>query len=175
LEEDLEVVDTPRLSLLDQWVLVALGVLPEDLVGSVVGSEAGSMEAEDVVVSEAALIAEDMAADEVGLGTKEVEGLATEVNVVVMDHPTATLLPMHQLAQAAEAEEDLVAVVTAEVVEALVARIATDLGHQLVGMTLVEGAHMMTDPADIEATATAAMVIATEVHHVAAVAVTWSR
>jgi hypothetical protein len=170
----LEVVDTQRLSLLDQWVLVALEALPEDLVGSVAVSEADLTEAEDVVVSEVALIAEDMAAGEVELGIKGVEGLATEVNAAV-DRPAATLLPTHQLAQAAEAEEGLEVVAMAEVVEALAAQIATDLGHHLVGMTLVEGAHMMTDPADIEPTATAAMVTVTEVHHVAAVAVTWSR
>lgn len=171
----MEVVDTQELFLLDQWVLVASGDLLEGLVGSVVGSEADSREVEDVVVSEVALTAEDMAVDEVELDTKEVEGSATEANVVVSDHPTAMLLPMHQLVQEAEVEEDLGAVVMAEVVEALVARIAMDLGHQLVGMTLVEGAHMMTDPADIEPTAIAAMVIAMEVHHVAVVAVTWSR
>lgn len=168
----------------DQWVQVDLTVLLEALAVSEVASEVDLMEAEVVVDLEEVSIEvdlEEVVVDEEELAFRAVEDSAIEVIVVGMEveDPMAMLPLTHQLAQEVPVVEvsTEVVVMVEEGVEALEQdhRIGMVLEEQVVGMNLVEAAHMMTDPADTVATATVAMVIAMEVLLVEVVAVIWSR
>lgn len=158
--------------------------LLEAPVASEAASEAVSRVVEVVAASEEVSIEVDLAVvvvvvDEEELATKAAEALVTEVTVVGMEALMAMLPQMHQLAQEVVVGEVLVvaAVMVEEEVEASVQdlQIVMAPGDQVVGMNLVEAAHMMTDLEDIVATATVVMVIEMEVLLAEAVAAIWSR
>lgn len=173
---DLEVVDTQKLLYHDQWVLVGSMAHLELRVASGVVCEVVSMVEEAVGASEVVLTEAEVdlvVVDEEELVTKAAEVSVTEVIVAGMEVLMVMLLPMHQLAQ-----EVVVVVDSAEEeVEDLEQdrQIEMDLEDKVVGMNLVEAAHMMTDPADTVAAAIVAMVIAMEVLLVEVVAAIWSR
>lgn len=173
-------MDTQKLLYRDQWVLVGSMAHLELRVASGVVCEVVSTVEEAVGASEVVLTEAEVdlvVVDEEELVTKAAEVSVTEVIVAGMEVLMVMLLPMHRLAQEVVVVVDLVVDSAEEEVEDLEQdrQIEMDLEDKVVGMNLVEVAHMMTDPADTVAAAIVAMVIAMEVLLVEAVAAIWSR
>jgi hypothetical protein len=172
LEVALEVVDIQRPFLLDQWALVVL-VHQVVQAGSEVVSVVVSTEEDEADSGAASKIA--VAEGEV-LATKVVEAspeavMAEEIVVGIVAR-TEPLHPMHPLVQVVLV---VVASAAATAEAGMEAQIATVLAcqGQLVGMTVVAAAHMMTDPADTAAAAVEVMGIV--MHLEVEVVATWSR
>jgi len=165
----LEAADIQRLLLPDLWELVDSVPLVVPVDSEVIFEE-GSMAGEAEVDSgEVTRIVVGMEVAEVVLAIREVVALVPEVEVEIatamegpMDTPLLLMLQLDQVAAALEAAE--VAML------ALALQILADLAwRQLVGMIRAEVAHMMTDPADIEAMTVMDLLVVVEV------AATWSR
>jgi hypothetical protein len=187
----LEVETIQRHQLLDQWPQVASTVLLVDQGASEVGASVGALmvggeevaseEASKTEEATAAVEEEAWATKEVGASREEATEVAAEIAVGMaaqeaqmdMEHPLQMLLldPVVHVVVA------VVAAIAEGGMAALDPQIATILARrrQLVGMTrVVAVAHMMTDPAAIEAAAVELTEIATA-PLVVEVAVTWSQ